>query len=320
MTPFERFNNSKIIMSLINRSYEKFKEQYPNEEPFWKISCFKKINRTKIVNKSDLDMNWRQIETNNESKTSPVINEIKECRIKKETRVRTITKSQENRTWNSADTQNPRVIKGKPIITNDVITITHTDETYLSDAHPMNIDINMKYDDPSYLTVHVLSEEFKVIEEKIAVWGKEMKGMIISSGDGQLVGLAKKIEMHMDEMNQLKNKIMELEQRNSDYQALIHQFQLEKEELKTKEVNFDRLNKVIKKNWTVGEVITKYAETQEKLNEAKMSVTNTLKKHSRLNITDLYKKYGFIGSFKHVVQYFDSEYDSPDEYDGSDID
>lgn len=316
----ERFHNSKIILSLINTSYDKFKEKYPNEEPFWKISCFKKINRRKMANESDLKMNWRQIETTNESRDKPVVTEVKESKLTKEIRVRTINKQQEVRVWEQDGFKDKRITRGKPVVANETITITHSDETFISKAESIDVDINMKYDDPSFITIHKLSDEIKVIEEKIALWGKDFDGTIITNLDVSNIGLSAVIESHKRDLINLKNRVIELENKNGEYLALIMKYQQEKDDQKNNVINFDRLNKVIRKNWTIGEVITKYAETQEKLNEAKTSVTNTLKKHTKLDIDGLYKKHGFIGSFKHVVQYFDSQYDSSDEYDGSDID
>jgi len=273
-----------------------------------------------MIDDTDLKMNWRRIETTNESKNQPIITEIKEAKVIKEQRTRVICKQQEVKTWANEGNMREKIVRGKPIITNETMTVAHSEETLISDINPINVDISMRYEDPGFVTIHKLSEEIKIIEEKIAMWGKTFEGTIITNLDVPAIGLSAVIESHRNDVLNLRNRIQELENKNNEYLSLIMNYQQEKEEIKNVTINFERLNRVIKKNWTIGEVITKYAETQEKLNEAKMSVTNTLLKHTKLDVNGLYKKYGFIGSFKHIVHYFDSQYDSPDEYDGSDID
>jgi len=306
------YQNSKIVLSLINLSYSKFKEVNPNEEPFWKISCFKKIRRPIIHDKSELSMNWRQIESKN---GDVKVSEIKEIKNIKQTRTRSVTKSQEIRRWAADNDFKAKTVRGKPTITNETTTFEDISETYISDINSRQIDVRIQYDQPDEVNIIKVSEEFKLIQEKIEILGIHINDTIITNKDLNMINIKDIIDESRVEINRLRDRVNFLENQSLTLMTQIHEIELEKKELRNREIDFSKLNNVIKKNWTVMEVIDKYAEIQTKLNEAKQSINNTLKKHTKLKYDELLKANGFIGSLKYIIQYFDSQYDDESDYD-----
>jgi hypothetical protein len=77
-----------------------------------------------------------------------------------------------------------------------------------------------------------------------------------------------------------------------------------------------RANQQFNKERSATQIIEKYLEVQQKLNNLKSKVMPILRKHSRLHIEEILKTHTFIDAIGIAIQHYDDEYESEDsDYD-----
>jgi hypothetical protein len=74
-----------------------------------------------------------------------------------------------------------------------------------------------------------------------------------------------------------------------------------------------RANLISKKERTATQVIEKYLEVQQKLNNLKSHILPIMRKHERLKIDEVLKTHSFIDSIAIAIKHYDDEYESEDE-------
>lgn len=96
---------NRSLEQLIIATYHRFKEKYPDDEPWWKVSCYRKhpkINNTRILSNSDLRQNWR----------SGITNEIPDLSIPKTIITKTQINNKEMK-YTEVKEHNPRALVDK---------------------------------------------------------------------------------------------------------------------------------------------------------------------------------------------------------------
>jgi hypothetical protein len=74
-----------------------------------------------------------------------------------------------------------------------------------------------------------------------------------------------------------------------------------------------RANMISKKERTATQVIEKYLEIQQKLNDLKSQILPVMRKHQRLKIDEVLKNHSFIDSIAIAIRHYDDEYETEDE-------
>lgn len=294
-----------IINALLNREYDEFKRVFPNEEPFWKISCVNKHKRP-YMTEADKKMNWRSIV--HDSKEDIKITEIKEVTTQKRKYTDKVTTKQERVKIIAKDV----VKKDIPITRKERYTETTEEEyqieSFDSKISSLQIDMHRHVAEPNFMSIIKLDVKTQTItDEIIGLWGDmKITGAILDSDK----------MAHMSILEKLK-EIKKTTQDVIDQQAeIISKLQVEVAMLKSqvnevKQIDVSELSH-IKKEWTMNEIITKYVEMQKKLTHLKIKIQPILDKHERLNHSELVKKHGFVGSLIEVIKYFDEEYEEPE--------
>jgi hypothetical protein len=195
-----------------------------------------------------------------------------------------------------------------PTITPDSDGFTIIDDKDRVDITPVikTIEIKMVEDrcnrmkDQLNNLTNKLRELNKEIIDKVNYYKREFDNM---KADLKIQGDLTKSTMENGQM-ELKEIIIKLSDINSRAT----------DELTTCDIEtLKRANMISKKERTATQVIEKYLEIQQKLNNLKSQILPIMRKHQRLKIDEVLKTHSFIDSIAIAIRHYDDEYETEDE-------
>jgi len=171
-------SNYTFLADLIVSSVSKFKEKYPNEEPFFMIKCYRKNK----VSKADLNPNWRirrQDEFRNEMKENI---DIKKTEVTKQTIKKTnIRKVQLLDERTHMDVKQSKILrKYEEVVDTEILTRTY---------EPKDIEYNFTFIDHEPYPIESILMSQELIRHNVGkYWStrQEEKGLIAINDPDEL--------------------------------------------------------------------------------------------------------------------------------------
>jgi len=342
------FWQTTLIFKLIESEYQSFKHDFPEEEPFWRISCYRKRdkvfkkgyetnNQSGSINQLEpaiLKQTWRRVIVDSEGKTEdeikvkePTIVSVIESKVTPYVKLTSVRKSE-------------RMFKEiKPHVVLEPKTKEFTCIGIPSDSR---IEVVRRIDEPGDLELFSYDHTIaSVSKEKIMMFGKPGVN-VIAVGDkiespmlNNPSGIIKLEQELTNKIEEYYNVIKNCSGITPNIVNTIHTLQKQNKELLTemsshKEKFSDDIKQVervilrhpirkiqtlMNKDLTISDIIDKYIEVQKKLNDLKAKVTPILIKHKKLRFKSVLDEHGFINGLYHIIKYFDDDYDSDNDQD-----
>lgn len=325
---FKTFNITQRIMeSLIQRAYHSFKNEYPNEEPWWRVVCLRKQYRSKYnLTPEDEKKTWRQITYEDSEDKKTIIKTIKETNPPQSITMKTVKKTQKVRQVYEGD--NGRIhktqwIKKEPEYTLDIISHEQTDLNIVAES----IDVCFRKDEPVDLEIMGDSTTKTIwgIKSDRTIKPINYDGIVAMNLNDlrkENIRLNEELSMVMDELDKYKKMLHEqmnrVDMEVEDKKTLINdenvKLRIMDDEclLELKKINHD-----LKKNLTMKEIIIKYHSLQYKLNESMTIVKKICKKcfdNDDFDIDGKIKELGFVMMVPRLIDYLVSIIKLDDDY------
>jgi hypothetical protein len=302
---------------LAKKSIEKFKEMFPDEEPFIKIVCLR--DKRLIQEYKSGKRHWRKVDISGQQ---PDIVEILESPTQKKAIRRTIKRD----FYQNGSIVSNTISRGKKTTrvateekTGRVVMVRDPDLTFVERETEIEIDINQvdimvqseintvlcdaRYD---YIWLDKTEMRLETIDSSI----ESGNGVFIKNGDGvseAYSSLLKAVADHREIIEQLDESKKERSELLKTCEEL---------ELKIRPSSvMEKIQKVLNTTETAEELADKYLKLQEKLNLMKKQ----LKKYTipdELQWSSIVKEHGFIMSIPHLVHFwYDLSNDEPFDQD-----
>jgi hypothetical protein len=301
-----RSANDSLILYLAKKSIEKFKELFPDEEPFIKIVCLRDKRLTQEY-KSGL-RSWRKMDITGEKADIVNISETP-------TQVKAIKRSVNRDFYQSGSIVTntlSRGVRSKKTATEEktgrVVMIKDPDLTFIERQTEVEIDINQ-------ITVMAQSEvntsSCDARYDYIWLDKTELKletiDSSIESGDGVLVRGANNVSEAYSSLlkavNSHKELISNLVKTEGDKQALLRTCEDMELKIAKPSPSISRIQRVLNTTETAEELSDKYLKLQEKLNMMKKQLRRYTVPEE-LQWESLVKKHVFIMSIPHLVHFW----------------
>jgi len=301
--------NYNVVIALMESAYNKFKLQFPNEEPFFRITCSRKFGR------SDRHRSWRpkNLETrtvfpDRSSKFSQDnINASLDILGATEAKGKPLTKKQQRDLEDGKtnlireDKVIHKHIRPRPIKLRDADT-RRVEVTKV----PYDACVDLRFDDPISVSV------FKYCVDSANTLLKEIRteykllledplfnsvGSFVSTIE---VDSVHTIEDSLEKIKKIQEKEIEMRDRVVQMETVLPKLMAEKEVL-------DDLSKSVKaafkESTTVQDVVSKYIDMQRKLNDLKSYVVPLMRKYNEEPFIEKVAKNGFISTVKEFIEY-----------------
>ena len=301
--------NFNVVIAMMETAYYKFKDQFPDEEPFFRITCTRKYGR------ADRQKMWRpkNLETrvvfpdkSVEITNTEISSEIKLDKAVPELEPYRTRKQQEEDERGRTDLINPNRIMARyvrpqknKIVDYDTRAVEVTKVPYdacvdLRMDEPISVGVFKYCIDSAQMLLKEIRTEYKVLMDDPLF---KSKGSFVSTDD---IDSIQTIEDSLKTIASIKMKEEEMRTKILQVESTLPQLTKNSEEL-------DSLNKSIKlafkESATVQEVVTKYIDVQKKLNELKSFALPLMKKYNEMPFLDSVMKYGFISTLKEFIEY-----------------
>jgi hypothetical protein len=300
-----RSANDSLILYLAKKSIEKFKELFPDEEPFVKIVCLrdKRLSQEYKSGKRS----WRKIDVTGVN--SDVIDIVENPTQTKAMR-RTITRDfyQDG----SLVTNNiSRGSKTKRTATEEktgrIVMVKEPDLTFVERETEVEIDINqIDIMVQSEINTTQLDARYDYIWLDRTEIKLETIDSSIENGDGVLIkecsGISEAYSSLLKAVSVHKTLISKLDESEKIRSQLLKSCEEVEQKLKPGP-NFSKIQQVLKTTESAEELADKYLKLQEKLNILK----KTIRRYTipeELQWSSLVKEHGFIMSIPHLIHFW----------------
>jgi hypothetical protein len=327
-----------FLLYLVHSSIGKFKDRYPDEEPYIKIQCLRTIGR------SDKDFNWRETKYTSfrHNKTEIEFDDRKEITtIKEEKKVKmTTTKRVKRRQGESDEVVSRRAIQTSGTTIEDVvetrtkvIEVKHSEDMHVAieiiddelDNQIHAIRIDTKYEkiqkdaimslEPHQDKVIIYNESKQIVEDENYL----MKTLNASlSSERKMSDLSERLTENENKFIEMKNQFENLDiliKENSDLKTELKKYR-DLKDLESSVSLIDKINKSFGKNIPVFEIIEKYYELQVKLNKLKKSLEFYIRPLSQRFKDEYYKTVqdnGTLLSALYLIKHYHDICDSDDD-------
>lgn len=334
-----------MILYLARESIKKFKELFPDEEPFLKIIC---LRDKKLVesHKSD-NPSWRRLEiTQGGEKKSIVLDNPSEDVAIIKTHTKEFKKEGVNKTENinrglRSNRRAKHETTGRIIKTSDP-DLTYTERIETREVPINEIDILMQSEvicdplDTRLDYIHISRHTFDVDEISCSL--NPLEGVFIKSAS-TLGEAFSKLESTVEDYKSLVNKLeanVEVTAVNEstilglraqvktlshtviEGKMMIETLQQSKEKLSESKIDIKKIQQRLGTTSSAEELASKYVVLQEKLNSVKKSL-NKYTMVEELEWSKLIKQHGFILAIPHLVDFWYDQVEQSPELD-DDID
>lgn len=311
--------SNRVLDSLVQRAYDNFKRDYPEEEPWWRIVCMRKHYRSKYnLTPEDEKKNWRKFiyeDKPNGTISKTIIEDNQPLSLQNK-----ITKvTNKHRVELTSQTGRIKLtpwVKEESKYTTETVHFTQD----MMNSMAQSIDVVYRKDEP-------VDIETTAIDNTMSVWGITSDRFIKPINvDGTKIIDPKDL---VNVINELNKSLEEARSELEKYRKLWFDSVRDEEETqklriidKDCDIELKRLNNVIKKDLTIKEVIVKYHQTQAKLNDCKSYTIKKMKDNfdpDEFDVDKKLKEFGFIGTLPRIIDYLISVVKCNDGYE-SDFD
>lgn len=291
--------NFCVIISLIESAYQRFKNEFPDEEPFFRITCtrrYGRANRTRVWRPADREMRvvdksgkptFLEVDDPGEiSLDNSILMKKKQAQAFKESR-------QEVKPLGGKKHE----IRPTKVIDKDIETIKTTKvgfdacvDVRLDD--PLTVNVFQYCLDKTNYILQELRAEYKVFLEDPVL---NCKGTVVTTDSASDVeSLEKRIDMIIlarEKQKQLEDEFKKVEElRESQSNPIMEKLV---EDVKT----------AFKESTTVQEVVGKYIAVQRKLNDLKAKVVPLMKLYNEESFVDKINSQGFLATVWEFIDY-----------------
>jgi hypothetical protein len=258
-----------LLNYLFNRAYSEFKTAYPLEEPWIRIQCLRKKEKKtlrEVFSRADLNKQWRSSISDKEAYTHvelPAVIQIPIVEIpdKKIRRSGKVVRAECLPATDPIFTQNPVKMKEVEIpqnIRDDVL-------------------IEICNSEPNDVTSYAYYKEKMLVEKtKIAVWDNVVREGVLLLKE-QLDNSKSVIERY-DKLVSESDKMQEEMKSKSSVALRLNEIEIQQLVEEQLEQVVSKAEKTLGKKMTMGSIIDKYLNIQEKLNKM-VKITNPMFKH-----------------------------------------
>lgn len=308
-----------LIQTLVEVAYFKFKHEFPDEEPFFRITCTRKFGRSER-------RNWRQ----GEGKTYPMRVVSKQGDRSYDEIHMTGVKLDESHLIKNDDVIKERNSNNRWSSTGKVLPIRKTrvqdadKKTVLTTKFPYDAMIDVRFDEPITVStikyfmdttngmIKELHEGYKVFLEDPAIWrGSEMlmlnpdMGSTFEDRLDKAISVLKKINI-----KEVESKIETLEVITQTDAFTCFDCDEIMSNLKT----------TFKTTLTIRDLAEKYISTQKKLNDLKSVVLPIMRHYKNLDLESMMSSDGFIKTVGFLVDFLHTMGDEEAQSDYDDYD
>ena len=301
--------NFNVVIAMMETAYYKFKDQFPNEEPFFRITCTRKYGR------SDRYKSWRPKNFETRVVFPDKKTEISETTIPSSFNLDKVIpepypqlsrKKQDELEKGRTDVIDSSRVMGKyvrpkrnKIVDADTRTVEVTKVTYdacvdLRLDDPLSVGVFKYCIDTATMLLKEIRTEYRVLLEDPLF---KMNGAFVTTDD---VNDITSIEENLEKIKRIKEKEEEMKNTITRMEETIPKFTKDSEELESLNTT---IKMAFKETSTVNEIVSKYIDVQRKLNDLKSYVVPLMKKYNEMPFTDSITKYGFIATVKEFIEY-----------------
>ena len=303
-----------LIQTLVEAAYHKFKYEFPNEEPFFRITCTRKFGRSE-------KRSWRNPDgvddmrvVSKEGKVTKQQVTIGNLKLDGSIKVRSDDKlknDHERNRWIS-----PR--KTLPLMNRRVIDADK--KTILTTKFNYDAMVDVRFDEPLIVSsvryfmnttnglLKEIQEGYRVFLEDPTIWkGNEVFMMNMGQGvtfEDRLEKAIKAVKNHDDKVKYIEMKIQTVES------------MAQTEEFTCFDCDdvINNLKTTFKTTLSIRDLADKYINVQKKLNDLKSTVLPLFKRYKHLNLHDMMQKEGFIKTIGFLIDFLDTMGDDQDDY------
>lgn len=312
-----------LIQSLVENAYFKFKQEFPEEEPFFRITCTRKFGRSERRNwRGNRDDSYlvRTVDKHGRSsfedhKPTPIVlNES--VKLKNDDKI--AQRNSENRWCSSSRTLPIQRVKVKDADKKTILTTKFTYDAMVDVRFddPVTVSTIRYFMDTTNKVIKELHEGYKVfLEDPLFKCGSEM----IYFGDVRDTTVDQRIEDAINTIKKSKINQPNLEKKINTIECLT---QTEAFTCLDCDDVVKELKETFKTTLTIRDLAEKYVVTQKKLNDLKSVAMPIMRSYKSLPINDMISKDGFIKTISFFIDFVDKENDKNDlDYDSqSEID
>jgi len=305
-----------LIQTLVEAAYYKFKSEFPNEEPFFRITCTRKFGRSERRTWRQGDKGMRVVERTGDVSHHRVplsgvsLDESEE--LKRDEKIK--QRSEENRWISPMKTIPVKRTKIKDADKKKILTTKFQYDAMIDVRfdEPITVSSIRYFIDTTNGLLKEIQEGYKVFMEDPAIWkGTETIMMGVDHGvsfdeklDRAIRALKRQDELKTS-IEQKLNLIEEVTQTDAfscfDCDEVV-----------------DNLRKTFKTTLTVRDLADKYISTQKKLNDLKSSLIPIFKHYKYMKLFDMMEKDGFIKTVGFLVDFLHTLSDDQNDYDDND--
>lgn len=306
-----------LIQTLVEAAYHKFKHEYPNEEPFFRITCTRKFGRSEKrswrVKEGMDDMRVVAKDGSITRQTVP----IGDLRLDESDKLKNdedVKKRNDDNRWVSPGKVLPIIKRRVKDADKKIITTTKFSYDAMIDVRfddPIVVSSVRYFMDTTNGLLKDIQEGYKVFLDDPSIWkGNEVIMMNMGQGstfEERLGKAIKAISKHDEQVKIIERKIEVIEKLTQTDAFTCFDCDDVVNNLKT----------TFRTTLSIRDLADKYVSTQKKLNDLKNSVLPLFKRYKHLNLFDMMEREGFIKTIGFLVDFLDKmgEDDFIDDYD-----
>ena len=301
--------NFNVVIAMMETAYYKFKDQFPDEEPFFRITCTRKYGR------SDRYKSWRpkNFETRvvfPDKKTEVSETQIPDSfnldKVIPEPYPQLSRKQQDELEKGRTDVVDSSRVMGKyvrpkknKLVDADIRTVEVTKVPYdacvdLRMDDPLSVGVFKYCIDTATMLLKEIRTEYKILLEDPLF---KTSGAFITTDD---VNDISSIEENLEKIKKIKEKEEEMKNKVLQIEETLPKLSRDSEELEGLNAT---IKMAFKETSTVNEIVSKYIDVQKKLNDLKSYAVPLMKKYNEMPFTESITKYGFIATVKEFIEY-----------------
>lgn len=301
--------NFNVVIAMMETAYYKFKDQFPDEEPFFRITCTRKYGR------SDRYKSWRPKNLETRVVFPDKKTEISETQIPDSFNLDKVIpepypqlsrKKQDEIERGRTDVVDSSRVMGKYVrpkknkmVDADTRTVEVTKVPYdacvdLRMDDPLSVGVFKYCIDTATMLLKEIRTEYKVLLEDPLF---KLNGAFVTTDD---VNDISSIEENMEKIKKIKEKEEDMRDKISKMEESMPKLTRDSEELEGLNTT---IKMAFKETSTVNEIVSKYIDVQKKLNDLKSYAVPLMKKYDEMPFIESIGKYGFIATVKEFIEY-----------------
>lgn len=296
---------NRTIKHLINNAYEGFKTKYPTEEPFWRVSCFRKRKKEdRRIALKDLDKGVSSLWSTKDEmgNVTPEEKKMKPSVVYKETQVKK---------YKIKETKNPQKGTIKTHVESKYEYETTTTDDVLMDLNIDDVEVCCDYGEPKSMDVFVLNHQTTQIDsyEVHGLMGTCISEKRINKGSS-VEDFIVSLNNLIDESNMIKDentkRMTALNEECNVFKTKLKEIMttgtIDKvaEEMKIKERDKMRLMNCLGSKKSISQVLIEHLFLKEKIDKLTSTVLNLSIRFPTYDYKEIIRKDKIEGIFKFI--------------------